>query len=530
MCIRDRRIPWRVALANLPVWAALLIPIVSIAALPALYGKLNGLQMLTFILLGELILVAFLALTRADLSDELRFVALLALVGLLVSLGVEVVYVKDHLGGTWYRMNTIFKFYIQVWVLLSIGAAAALGALVGRLKRRQPAIEIGWWAIFLILLAASLVYPLFGIYTRVNDRFPLPPARGTLDGQAYMLTANYDWEGKQIFLDADYRAILWLEENLVGTPIVLQAAWEYYRANGVRIAYNTGYPTVLNPLHEDEQRYPDQKSRREQDVYRLYNEPDTELALNLLKRYNVDYVYIGPFERAAYAPAGVEKFAAMTEALERVYDDGDVQIYRVKAGVKAPGGAGYGSAPAMAVPTVPPRQVTARDENEIKRLRQLADANPANAGLQFDLGNRLRQAGQFAEAVEVFKRSLKYNPQDVAMYQTLGDTYQEMGRPDEALAQYEAAAKAAPKNAAAFNKLGVALAERERWEEAIQAFQKVISLDPSFAEAYYHWGQTLERAGRAPESIEIYQQLIGLAPNSDWAKKAQERLKALQAG
>ena len=52
-----------------------------------------------------------------------------ALVGLLVSRGVEIVYVKDHLSGTWYRMNTIFKFYLETWFIFSGAAAAAASEL-----------------------------------------------------------------------------------------------------------------------------------------------------------------------------------------------------------------------------------------------------------------------------------------------------------------------------------------------------------------------------------------------------------------
>ena len=413
-------------------------------------------------------------------------------------------------------------------MLLGISAAALLWEAARRIRARQPIIAMAWWAVFGLLLALSLVFPIFGTATRVQDRFSVPPARDTLDGQAYMQTASYDWEGKAVFLEPDYRAIRWLEQNLSGTPVVLQAAWEYYRANGVRIAYNTGYPTVLNPLHEDEQRYPEQKGSREQDVYRLYNEPDAALALRLLNTYRVDYVYVGPFERAAYQPAGIEKFAGMVgQSLDLVYDDSEVQIYRLKEESRT--ASGEVGAP-LAVPTVAPAQAAERTEADIRRLRQLADAKPSDAGLQFDLGNRLRQAGRRDEAVEVFKRSLQNHPEDVAMYQTLGDTYQEMGRLDEALAQYQAAVLAGPRNAAAYNKLGMALSERARYDEAMQAFRRCIEIDPNFAEGYFHLGETFERAGRTDEAAATYQELVQTAPNNDWSIKAQARLNALSAG
>ncbi len=509
--------------------AALAVPVISAAILPLVYGRLNELQVLTFIIIGELALGALWLSARHDLLTEERMSALLMLMGLLISLGVEFVYVRDHLGGTWYRMNTIFKFYIQAWVLFAVGAAGLLAVVVRRLAGRASFLQGVWWAGFGFLLALSLVYPVFGAYTRVHDRFPVSPPIGTLDGQAYMQTAEYVWEGHPIFMAPDYDAIRWLEEHVEGTPVILQAPWEFYRANGVRIAWNTGFPTVINPLHENEQRYPELIPERERDVHRIYSERDPNAILPLLGKYHVGYIYVGPFERAVYPAEGLAKFAGLVgSVLDLVYDSGEVQMYAVR---RQELGMGAPAAVPLALPTVSPAQEERRVQAELERLRRLADANPSDAGLQFELGNRLRQLGRYDEAVQVFRRSLQHHPEDVAMYHTLGDTYQEMGRPDEALQQYQAAVAAAPQNPAAHNKLGMALRDRGRYEEAEAAFRQAIAVAPEFAEAYYHLGEVLEDMGRREEAGDMYRRLLELAPNSDWGLRAAERLRALgQAG
>ena len=48
--------------------------------------------------------------------------------GLLVALGVEFVLIQDDIG----RMNTLFKFYIQVWALLALASACILWRLGDR--------------------------------------------------------------------------------------------------------------------------------------------------------------------------------------------------------------------------------------------------------------------------------------------------------------------------------------------------------------------------------------------------------------
>jgi len=504
-----------------------LIPLVA----RQLYPRLNWRQVSTWWLISELLLLVVAALWRREASPEEGFANWLALVGLLVSLGVEVVYIRDHLGDTWYRMNTIFKFYTHTWVVLAVAAAACLGYLwKGRRLLEQQPLAVFWWTGFGILTLAVALYPIFAIQSRWRDRFPSPPAWGTLDGLAYMETGVYHWEGHQIFLEPDYKAIRWLMDNLKGTPVIAQAPYGFYRENGVRIAVNTGYPTVLNPLHENEQRYDELIGPRHRDADNLYKTTDVSEAAQLLARYGVGYVYVGPFEQAVYPSAGLDKFDAMLEQyLDLVYDEDSVRIYRVRQETRRLyGGPISETAKPVAIPTIQPRPAATVDRDALKNLERAANASPDNPGLQFELGDRYRQMDRLEDAVRVFERSLKYHPEDVAMYHTLGDTYTLMNKPEEALKQYIRATEAAPNNPAAFNKLGVAYLQRERLAEAVDAFQQAIRKDPKFVEAYFHLGEAYERQGNKTAAREAYANAQQRGPGTDWEIRASERLRALE--
>jgi len=78
-------------------------------------------------LLFPLLILAGILILSDDSQPERGFVHLLGFLGLGIILGCEVVYLRDFLqGGDYRRMNTIFKFYIQAWVLLSVAGAAIL--------------------------------------------------------------------------------------------------------------------------------------------------------------------------------------------------------------------------------------------------------------------------------------------------------------------------------------------------------------------------------------------------------------------
>ncbi len=93
---------------------------------------LGGLLILNYFLLAFLLvvasLVAFVAIREVDRLPPVQlFVLTLLLVPLALSAGTQIVFVKDFLaGGSDFRMNTIFKFYNQVWLLFAVVAACSL--------------------------------------------------------------------------------------------------------------------------------------------------------------------------------------------------------------------------------------------------------------------------------------------------------------------------------------------------------------------------------------------------------------------
>jgi len=268
---------------------------------------------------------------------EEQFAALLGLAGLAVLLGVEVFYLKDFLGGgDWRRMNTLFKFYIQVWLLLGVACAVLLPRLLDVVESWRSSAARWLWSLALVaLLAASLVYPVLGTAARVEDRFPgARPPVGTLDGMAYMTVGSYAWpdEGNRIDLQYDYEAIRWLMDNVRGTPVVAEAALPYYREGGLRVSSMTGFPTLLG-MHQSEQRYDWQVGPRDGLARELYETTLPERALEIIRELRIQYIYVGKLERTVYAAAGVEKFDRMAteRALRVVFRNAEVTIYQVAA-------------------------------------------------------------------------------------------------------------------------------------------------------------------------------------------------------
>jgi len=102
----------------------------------------------------------------------------------------------------------------------------------------------------------------------------------------------------------------------------------------------TGLPDVMGwDNHESQQRYPDQVFSRSRDVRNLYDTSSIKTALELILRYDIKYIYLGPVERLhefdtgeRYASQqGLEKFDRMVGPyLKLIYSNSAVKIYEVK--------------------------------------------------------------------------------------------------------------------------------------------------------------------------------------------------------
>lgn len=243
------------------------------------------------------------------------FVQLISGVALLLTLVVEFVYLRDLFMT---RMNTVFKFYYQAWVMLAISAAFGSYYLLAR--QRPSSHRVGalgryaWLAAFVLLVLTGMIYPLLAIPNKAASFKGKP----TLDGMAYLEDARPD----------DYAAIRWLQEQVPGIAFIVEATGGSY-SDAAFVSAFTGLPTVLGwDFHEYQWRGNTLESgKRQPDIAQIYQSADSGQVLALLDKYSIDYVYVGPTEIRKYELAP-QVVARLGRFLEEVYEAGGVRIYR----------------------------------------------------------------------------------------------------------------------------------------------------------------------------------------------------------
>ncbi len=240
------------------------------------------------------------------------FVLLLVIMGLLLTLAPEFVYLQDVFMT---RMNTIFKFYFQAWVLWSLAGAWQLALWLKTPPKWGTSwrwVSVGLSALFIMV---GLVYTVLAVPARAREQ----GVPWTLDGTAWLRLAH----------PADYAAIDWLNTHITGAPVIVEAPGDQRKAYVYegRVSALTGLPTLLGwGGHQMQWRgnY-DVPALREQDLNLLFSTQDQAIAREILTRYDVTYVYIGPLERQRYSAEGLGKFDGL---LPVVYDRDGVIIYQ----------------------------------------------------------------------------------------------------------------------------------------------------------------------------------------------------------
>jgi YYY domain-containing protein len=234
-----------------------------------------------------------------------QFVFLLITFGAILILAPEFVYLRDQFG---YRINTIFKFYYQAWMLWSLVAAFSVAYL---LQNLQGVKNILFSVLISLVIFAGLLYPALGLLTK-TDNFN-PPFGFTLDDFDRVRRENPDEAAAIEFL------------HTVPNGVVAEAIGGSYRSEFARIATYTGLQNVLGwPGHEAQWRGGGApQGSRNDDIITLYSTTHWEEAQAIIDQYDIRYIYVGATEYASM-PVKEEKFR---NHLKTIFQQGSVTIY-----------------------------------------------------------------------------------------------------------------------------------------------------------------------------------------------------------
>lgn len=267
--------------------------------------------------LSHLNFIKNLKLKIENLTVSDIFILILMLLSTLLIIIPEFIYVKD-IYPAHYRANTMFKLVYQSFIMLSLCSGYILVRIVLSIKYHVLSKERKILTTFYMLFATLLVI-LVSLYSylAINSYFGNLKTYSGLNGIKYL---------KSLYPN-DYEAILWINKNIKGQPVILEAQGDSYTDYG-RVSANTGLPTVLGwTVHEWLWRGTyDVPSPRIAEVAKMYESEDLKETKELLQKYKVSLIFIGILERQKYPNLNEEKFQSLGKI---IYQKDDTKIFKI---------------------------------------------------------------------------------------------------------------------------------------------------------------------------------------------------------
>lgn len=252
--------------------------------------------------------------SKIDVADLFAFGMALCAIGLI--LAPEIIYIRDIYEDSYARANTMFKLTYQAFVIFGICIAYIVMRFLFEKSRALWVVSICG----LVCILSTSGY----IVTAVTSWF------GT-----NLTPLNYKGVDCTAYLEDDYPddagAINWLNENVTGSPVVLEAYGDSYSRYN-RVSAMTGLPTVEGwYVHEWLWRNDiTDLNQRRADIDTIYTSTDESQVRELLEKYNVSYIFIGSMERERYSDLNSSFLSGLGQIVYSVNNSDGTQTTIIK--------------------------------------------------------------------------------------------------------------------------------------------------------------------------------------------------------
>lgn len=253
------------------------------------------------------------------------------IVALIMIICPEIFYIKD-IYPQHPRANTLFKFYFQSFQWLGYLSAVGFVFVLLNLKRFK------WFIRPLLFLTIS-----FFIFSSAAFLYYALPMGVNLKGTRIGNDGFLIYEKKN---PDEFAAMKWLMRRSSENTVIAESVGTSYTAHA-RVSAMTGIPSVIGWLYHEWlwrgsmdkpirpmtyvqsiTQQPDTLVRREAEVRSIYESPRIEEVLSVVKKYDVEFIFVGIQEIKLYPKIDYKRFA--NAGFREVFRQNDVRIFSTR--------------------------------------------------------------------------------------------------------------------------------------------------------------------------------------------------------
>jgi tetratricopeptide (TPR) repeat protein len=138
----------------------------------------------------------------------------------------------------------------------------------------------------------------------------------------------------------------------------------------------------------------------------------------------------------------------------------------------------------VAAASTAPAATAVVTEQELQAWHNVLATDPKNVRAHVELGNRLYDAGRYAEAIPHYQKALEGDAKNVNVSTDLATALYYAGRVDEALKQFDRSLAIDPKHAQTLFNIGIVMRDgRNDPKAAIATWERLLASVPGYADA-----------------------------------------------
>jgi uncharacterized membrane protein len=174
-----------------------------------------------------------------------------------------------------------------------------------------------------LVLLPVFMFTVYFTYEKANKFVPIDNLIPALSGVNHLLVFHKD----------EYNSVQWLKSIADTKPVILEANKPGELFTGSVAAYS-GISTVLGWYNDQLMAYgsnmENELQDRQSDIDYIYKEVDKSKVLNLIRKYNISYIYVGEVESSLYSRECLDNFITIADIAFQSNEHKVSRIYKLR--------------------------------------------------------------------------------------------------------------------------------------------------------------------------------------------------------
>ena len=124
----------------------------------------------------------------------------------------------------------------------------------------------------------------------------------------------------------------------------------------------------------------------------------------------------------------------------------------------------------------------------VELVKKSLKINSSNPGYHVTLGCAYSAAKEYRESIKPFKDAIKLNDKIAQVHFYLGESYRKLKKYNDAISSFYKTLELSPDHIASYMLLGIVYQEKKQFDLAIKSFKTCIDIMPEYAEAHINLG------------------------------------------